>query len=217
MENKEWKQYFENKYSEEDPWGFRTSTYEQVKYDRQIQAIQKYVDTPKRILEIGCAEGAHTEMLLEVFEEAELLGVDISEQAIDRAKERVDQNRVEFQAVNILDEIEEIDEGFDIIVFSETLYYVADSISVRELFEFLSNLSGILNSRGIICVTNIVDQPSGEEKTLTKQEILNCQFGMLDSFVEEIYRANFREKKEESGNVYEYEIRLFQRDRMNKT
>jgi len=84
--NKDWsKEYFEKEFEKPDPWKFFSSDYEQTKYRRQINFIKDRKSNPERILEIGCAEGAHTKMMVQEFPNTEIIGIDISETAIRRA------------------------------------------------------------------------------------------------------------------------------------
>lgn len=82
------KRFFDEKeFNRPDPWSFFTSEYEKKKYKRQIDVIKTFCPKPENIFEISCAEGAHTLMLAKAFPQTEILGLDISGNAISRAKE----------------------------------------------------------------------------------------------------------------------------------
>lgn len=70
---------------EADPYGFDRKPYEIAKYDDLLAALgdRRFA----RGLEVGCAEGAFTERMAPLC--AELVAVDISETALDRARRRL--------------------------------------------------------------------------------------------------------------------------------
>ena len=81
---------FERMYREdEDPWGFGTSAYEAAKYDRTIAALgdRRF----HRALELGCSIGVLTARLAERCDE--LIALDTSATAVERARERVGARR----------------------------------------------------------------------------------------------------------------------------
>ncbi|MDM7912871.1 MAG: class I SAM-dependent methyltransferase [Methanotrichaceae archaeon] len=92
--------YLEEKFVRPDPWRYLTSPYEQTKYRRQIDVIKDRRPEPKRILEIGSAEGAHTLILAESFPSARITAVEISSKAIVRARERLENHKDRIELVN---------------------------------------------------------------------------------------------------------------------
>ncbi len=113
------REYFEQIYLEhEDPWNFETSPYERMKYRETLATL----DRPRysRGLELGCSIGVQTRMLAERCDE--LVAVDASQLALDRAKDRCrDLMNVEFARMTIP---AEYPVGcFDLTVLSEVGYY----------------------------------------------------------------------------------------------
>jgi predicted TPR repeat methyltransferase len=117
------RQYFEDMYAKDpDPWNFRTSGYERRKYRNTIRALgdRRF----ERGVEIGCSIGELTARLAPRCRS--LLGVDISQQAVDAARQR----NAEFPHVSIarMTLPGEAPAGmFDLIVLSEVLYYFGDA------------------------------------------------------------------------------------------
>lgn len=103
-----------------DPWSFRTSTYEQAKYRHTLEALDK-----RRFqsgLEIGCSIGILTRMLAPQCER--LLGVDIVEEPLVEARIHcADQPQVRFERMQA--PLQWPDDHFDLIVFSEVLYFLS--------------------------------------------------------------------------------------------
>lgn len=112
--------YFEKKYQAEiDPWHFRTSAYEQEKYDATIEALSK--PCYRNALEIGCAIGVLSARLAPRC--GRLLAVDASPTAIAEAA-RQDLPNVCFAEAVMPSEFPE--GSFDLIVLSEVLYYFSE-------------------------------------------------------------------------------------------
>lgn len=109
--------YFEQLYARDpDPWRFATSEYEREKYAATIGAL------PERRFasgfEIGCSIGVLTKQLAERCDR--LLGVDVSDTALDQARERCP--RVRFENMDLRSVWPP--GQFDLILFSEVLYYL---------------------------------------------------------------------------------------------
>lgn len=105
--------------SDPDPWAFETSVYERDKRIATMAAL------PNRQfaqgLEIGCAIGVSTADL--AFRCDALLGIDISQVALSRARERLSgRPHVRFQRAQI--PCEWPTGQFDLIVLSKVLYFL---------------------------------------------------------------------------------------------
>ena len=109
--------YFERLYARDpDPWRFATSDYEREKYAATLAALP-----PRRFtngFEIGCSIGVLTRQLAERCDA--LLGVDVSDIALDQARERCP--GVSFANMDLRSAWPA--GQFDLILFSEVLYYL---------------------------------------------------------------------------------------------
>jgi tRNA1(Val) A37 N6-methylase TrmN6 len=92
--------YFEEKFEEPDPWKYFASSYEKIKYRRQLDIIQDRCPNPDKILEIGSAEGAQTLLLAETFPEAKITAVEISSKAIQRAEYNLAAHKNRLELIN---------------------------------------------------------------------------------------------------------------------
>lgn len=103
-------------YAEHDPYGFDNKPFEREKYQRLIELLgdRRYA----RGLEVGCSEGAFSERLVELCDE--LVGVDISEAAVRRARARLPGAPVTFERRTLPYDVPE--GSFDLIVCSDVLY-----------------------------------------------------------------------------------------------
>ena len=111
--------YFQNIYARsDDPWSFRTSEYEDAKYGVTLDSLPR--ERYEKVVEIGCSIGVLTERLASRCDD--LLGLDVSERALEQARQRCAHLRqVHFACMEVP---HEIPEGlFDLILLSEVAYY----------------------------------------------------------------------------------------------
>jgi predicted TPR repeat methyltransferase len=118
-------EYFEALYEDgRDPWRFASSEYEREKYGATLATIG--AGRIGRAWEVGCSIGVFTSALAEQCDF--LLAVDVADSALAQARARcAGQAQVYLQRMRI--PAQWADGRFDLIVFSEVLYYmIADDI-----------------------------------------------------------------------------------------
>jgi trans-aconitate methyltransferase len=123
------REFFEDLYARsEDPWDFATSAYEREKYADTLAALAR--ERFGRGLEVGCSIGVFTEQLAGRCDE--LVAIDVSEQALERARRRLAARpEVRLEAMTFP---EEMPAGpWDLVVCSEVLYYLDDGPFERAL------------------------------------------------------------------------------------
>ena len=109
--------YFERLYAKDpDPWRFATSEYEREKYAATLAALplRRFANG----FEIGCSIGILTQQLADRCDT--LLGVDVSDIALDQARKRCP--GVSFDNMDLRSQWPA--GQFDLILFSEVLYYL---------------------------------------------------------------------------------------------
>src|SRR5215467_473398 len=114
-------EFFNKLWRQGDHWHLERSCFEQSKYQHQIKMLngRRY---PK-VLEIGCAAGCFTRMLAPLADY--ILALDVAPAAIDRARAAGDAKAcIEFRVENIMDHDFGRDPAWDLIVMSETIYYL---------------------------------------------------------------------------------------------
>jgi SAM-dependent methyltransferase len=156
------KRYFEERFEKEDPWKYFVCEYENRKYVRQIEAIKQYALHPQNILEVGCAEGAHTLMLARAFPEASILGIDISKNAVKRAKQNCEYcqnvNIIEADIIELFKQAHFPENTFDVIIQSELLYYLFPKLFIQlNLIHYLRSITKILKNNGIFVTSNQIN------------------------------------------------------------
>lgn len=80
------------------------------------------VTAPKRILEIGCGDGALAERLMGVYPDATYLGIDIAPTA--GRLYHGDPGRAEFAVMNSSDLVAQAPEPFDMVVIVDVLHHI---------------------------------------------------------------------------------------------
>ncbi|MGD0952555.1 MAG: SAM-dependent methyltransferase [Methanotrichaceae archaeon] len=206
--------YFEGKFAKPDPWKYFASPYERTKYDRQIDVIKDRSPDPKEILEIGCAEGAMTLLLAESFRSSRITAIEISANALGRAKNNLLQvaNRIELINADITEYQTRLTENYyDVIVWSESIYYLGARLPQTALYDLMGAIIGKLKARGLFITANTLDLPEGiPESAVTKRPLIDCYYIMLSSLVSPISRSTYYEEK--LNRMYEYQVWAFEKD-----
>ncbi|MDD5657083.1 MAG: class I SAM-dependent methyltransferase [Elusimicrobia bacterium] len=115
----------------EDPFSYRTSTYERARLDAMAAALAGRAYG--RALEVGCAEGDFTERLLGLS--SDVTALDISATALSRARRRLN-GRAQFVEADIRSWGPPPGLRYELIVLADVLYYL-DKPLVRVQFENL--------------------------------------------------------------------------------
>lgn len=206
-------EYLEEKFANPDPWKYFTSSYEQTKYRRQLAVIIDRKPNPKKILEIGSAEGAFTIMLAEQFPSAQITCVDLSAHAVEKARENLQSYSDRIRLVNAdIAKYEPMlkDQSFDVCIWSESVYYIGAQISLNNTYNLLKRITGKLLPGGILIMANVVDLPEDiPESAITERPIIDCYYDLISSQIGPAMRAIYTENK--LGRIYEYQIWAFER------
>ena len=119
---------FEGLYSDtDDPWGQSGKSNDEPMnqfyalsrrvFARDLRCCQKHINS---VIEIGCGTGETTKLISDVFKGKQVLGCDVSEKAIEKARNNYP--NLNFQILNILTDSSE--KKFDAIVLSNLIWYV---------------------------------------------------------------------------------------------
>ncbi|MWV40376.1 class I SAM-dependent methyltransferase [Natrialba sp. INN-245] len=175
-----------------DPWGFWESEYEAQKYDRTIAPVRdrRSSDEIGSILDLGCGNGAATATVADAFPHADVTGVDVSERALETARERAPDPT--YRQADVLEFVAETDRTFDVVLDIECLCYLAADHSVTRLLQFADDLRDLLAEDGLFVSTHVhmprEDQPMIEQARTarTVRAILETSFETVgrDRYVE---------------------------------
>lgn len=204
--------YFEDKFAKPDPWKYFTSIYERTKYQRQLDIIKDRNQNPQRILEIGSAEGAQTLLLAAQFPEANITAIEISSNALGRAKNNLLQfaDRIELINADIAEYEPCIEDSFyDVCIWSESIYYLGARLPLTTTYDLLAKVMDKLKDSALLVMANTVGLPEGiPEHVVTKRPIIDCYYSLMSSLALPILKSNYLEDK--LGRLYEYQIWAFE-------
>ena len=135
-----------------DPWGLDSPhfRYQQRKYAGMLSLLpsRRY----KRALDLGCGLGNLTRRLCNHADY--VLGIDVSRVAIAQASQQAtEQGNLEFQQGDALNLSRDLDNGFDLVVIADTLYYLSP-LSDEVLQMVRDRVAGLLIPGGILLLVN---------------------------------------------------------------
>ncbi len=151
--SKEWAEaLFKN--SEADPWGHDWRASQKVRYLAAMDLIKKHIspDKIKDVLDIGCALGDFTKMLKGFFFNSDVLGVDISGEAVLKCRNIY--NNIKFETNN-LPELTLSKNNFDFISALEVVYYVGED----KIDKSLQRIYDITKDGGYILISTYLNKP----------------------------------------------------------
>lgn len=112
-------------YSMEDPWNM-DSAMERTRFEATNRVIERAFGRVGSILELGCGEGHQSRHLARLGDR--LYGVDVSAQAIERARKRMPD--AQFAVADIFSQPWGTDRHrFDLVTACEVLYYLSDPVA----------------------------------------------------------------------------------------
>jgi 2-polyprenyl-3-methyl-5-hydroxy-6-metoxy-1,4-benzoquinol methylase len=129
--------FFDDLWIRGDPWELETSSFEHERYTQLLGMLDQPRYGP--VLEIGCGAGTFTRHLAGRADR--VLALDVSSEAIARANlAQADLKHVEFRAGNIMDYNFRGGEPWDLIVISETIYFLGWLYSFFDVSWFASEI-----------------------------------------------------------------------------
>lgn len=121
-----------------DPWRYRSSAYETLKYQRTLQAALRLRPRAETALEIACSIGVFTRMLARTF--PRVVAVDVADEALRLARRQVARiGHVSY----VRSDIRRLDLGrrHDLIFCAEMLYYLSEDAAPDVLRTIDHNLA----------------------------------------------------------------------------
>ena len=115
--------------------------FEKERTQPSIDLIHRINIFPKSILDIGCGPGNSTNQLYEHFPKADILGIDSSDNMLDRAKSSY--SHLKFHKCLIPDDLDNL-ENFDLIFSNACLHWIPDHKSLFPKLMDKLNFGGML-------------------------------------------------------------------------
>lgn len=143
------RKYFDLWHLRPDPWRHAVDPYEHHKYSATLDLIPER--RFRRILDVGCSEGTFTLLTARTHPRAEVIGIDISERAVNRARMRARTlgSPARFKHLDILSQTPE--GSFDLVFCAEILYYLGRRERLRLAQE---RLAALVEPRGLLVLVH---------------------------------------------------------------
>lgn len=199
--------YFEDKFTKTDPWQYETSLYEQDKYQRQLDLAKKYCDYPNRVLEIGCAEGVFTAMLEEYLPKSDILAVDISKKALNRAAKRT--RRTRYRQLDLVTEADKLDGQYDLVFMSEILYYIGARTNLPELADIIKTVRRVLRDKGCLIMANNFQLQDYQKTYMVARPLINAYMTLVGGYLKTIHDQSFTSSESGFNNDLYYRLIVF--------
>jgi SAM-dependent methyltransferase len=198
--------YFEREFKTEDPWSYRKSASEHKKHLKQIDLIKALVPEPVDILEIGCAEGIHTELMAKTFPRARIVAVDISPTAVARARQLCQaQPNITFidgDINRLLRENTLPSTVYDVIIQSESLYFFFPGHLLRfRLVGYVKDLLNLLKPGGVFITCNSY---SG-----VTRPVVSIYYGIFKFLSEPVHTSSEKIWYELRGAFWDCELKAY--------
>lgn len=176
--------HFEAMYARDaDPWRFASSDYERAKYAATLAALRERRFA--RGVEVGCSIGVLSRQLAGRCEA--FLGLDVVQAAVDAARVRcADVPHARFEQATVP---EDWPAGvFDLIVFSEVLYYLGSEGLARTAEAVVAGLA----PGGVVVLVNwLGDTGSGVTGNAAAEEFITaCRLRVLEAMRTGQYRID---------------------------
>jgi ubiquinone/menaquinone biosynthesis C-methylase UbiE len=163
-------------------WASQYDTNENKTRDLEAKALRDMFSTISfnAVLEIGCGTGKNTEWLLQKAEH--ITAVDLSEEMLSKAKEKIQSQKVEFIKTDINSEWDFTKRTFDLIGFSLVLEHI------ENLDHIFKEVYKKLNEQGLVYIGELhpFKQYSGSKARFETEEglqVVQCFNHNISDFI----------------------------------
>jgi len=148
---------------DEAGWANLESSEWQAVYGRQMAMLQGR--SYARALEIGCGAGCMTGPLARITDQ--LVALDVAPTALDHARRKVAcPNRVDFRAANIMDFDVNAEGPWDLIVMSDTVYYLGSLYTFFEMTWLAAKLFAATSTGGRFLLANACSEVENDDEVM---------------------------------------------------
>lgn len=175
-----------------DIWSYQYDTNENKTRDLEAIALRQNLKGQKfsNCLEIGCGTGKNTEWLVSIADT--ILAVDLSEEMLSKAKQKVNSENVKIVQADINEEWSFVDnKNYDLVIFSLVLEHI------ENLDLVFKRLNEIVNLNGIIYIGELhpFKQYSGTKarfETADGIQVVTCFHHNISDFANSAKKYNFQ-------------------------
>ncbi len=138
------------------------------RYDEMIEALVNAIPTDMdspRVLDLGCGTGNITKKVLEVFPNAKITCLDISDKMIEISKEKLSDYEIEYVLGDFT--IIDIIDNYDVIISSLALHHIETDEEKLEMYKYIFNA---LNDGGVFYNADVVKSDSPYNNELNERK-----------------------------------------------
>jgi SAM-dependent methyltransferase len=149
------RRFFDDIWRKGDFWEHETSKFEREKYTYQLNFLKdrRY----GRALEIGCGSGCFSRLIASIADE--VVAIDVSSLAVERACSlSTEAKGITFEVVNIMEYDPVAAGAWDLIVMSETIYYLGWLYSAFDVAWLAMRLFEATREAGRLLMCNTEDR-----------------------------------------------------------
>lgn len=129
-------------------------------YKKRIQAFGEILEPGTSILDIGCGPGNVEKLLIESGKEFEILGIDLSNEMINRARANVISPSVNFKVADVR-KMDLEKSSFDAVIASFCLPHLIN----EEAEKLIEDIGSVLRDSGLLYLSCMQGNKSGFETT----------------------------------------------------
>lgn len=129
-------------------------------YKKRIQAFCEILEPETSILDIGCGPGNVEKLLIKSGKEFEILGIDLSNEMINRAQANVISTSVNFKVADVR-KMDLEKNSFDAVIASFCLPHLTN----EEAEKLIEDISRVLRDSGLLYLSCMEGNKSGFEAT----------------------------------------------------
>ncbi len=136
--------------------------------------VAKYISkSTKSVLDVGCADGTVTLALADMFPYINFLGIDLDQDFIDIANQKVEERKnVRFECVYLREKLAD-EERYDVVLFCSVLHeFFSYGEGISSVVKALSDARELLNTGGEIVIRDMLLYSYAEKSDLWLDEIL---------------------------------------------
>ncbi|MEZ5046873.1 MAG: class I SAM-dependent methyltransferase [Chitinophagaceae bacterium] len=145
------------------------------------KAFDKYIQAPKRILEIGCGVGFWSNLITKKYPDAQYTGVDISASTIQKLKQKFTSPNIQFINTDFGVDFKNLppevtSQKYDLIVCFEVLLHIVDDTAWQHA---VSNFNNLLSENGVAIISEpffMFDKPPVYKDTM------NCKVRRFEDY-----------------------------------
>lgn len=157
--------------------------------------IAQYIPSGKiSILDVGCADGVVTSALADLFPEAEILGVDLSDEFINLAKNRTgERHNLNFEKVYLRDLLAR-DKKYDVITFCSVLHeFFSYGEGISSVVKALADAHELLKPNGRIIIRDMILPDYSYQSNFNLDSILSKVSSKLDPHIIPDFQKHYGE------------------------